>query len=400
MFYLGYLCMQPFNNVIMQKVQISKYIGVILLIWGGCLACMAAAKNFSQLAALRFLLGFFEAVTYPCIFLLISTFYRRTEQVFWFGVMFMSNGIAQILGGLIGFGIGQMPVYNGITPWKWIMIIFGAFTALLGLIYFFFLPDTPYSRWFRLTEDEKEIVELRVRDNAVVPTLKFNWDHIREALRESRFYCYCAISFLNNLQNGGFTLFGSLIIKDMGFSSLNAILLNMPVGAVSIICISFCTWLSRRYNQIIWPAIFAETLAIIAMIILISVPSGGVRLVGYYLNVSLTSCYVLLQGSISANTSGYTKKIFYTSGNMVAYTLGNFIGSLVLVQKEAPRYFGGLSCYLASNVLIIILLLYVRWNLTKLNRQRNADLSKAQESLVDGLEDLTDVQNKNFVYKV
>lgn len=86
----------------MQKLPISKYMGVILVIWGGSLLCMAFAHNFSQLAALRFLLGFFEATTYPCLFLLIASMYRRAEQVFWFGILFCSNSIAMICGPLIG----------------------------------------------------------------------------------------------------------------------------------------------------------------------------------------------------------------------------------------------------------------------------------------------------------
>jgi ACS family allantoate permease-like MFS transporter len=78
--------MQLPNNYMMQKFAISKYVGIILVIWGVCLFSMAFTNSFAQMAALRFLLGFFEAITYPCMFLLIATMYRRSEQVIGFGV--------------------------------------------------------------------------------------------------------------------------------------------------------------------------------------------------------------------------------------------------------------------------------------------------------------------------
>jgi ACS family allantoate permease-like MFS transporter len=144
--------MQLPNNYMLQKFPTSKYFGAVLVIWGAVLLSIAFTKTFSQIMALRFLLGFLEAATYPAMFLLIATMYRRSEQVTWFGVMFMSNGIAGILGSLIGVGILGMKTVGGISSWQWSMIIFGIVTAVLGFVYFFFLPDTPYSRWFRLTE--------------------------------------------------------------------------------------------------------------------------------------------------------------------------------------------------------------------------------------------------------
>ncbi|KAG1248560.1 hypothetical protein G6F68_013747 [Rhizopus microsporus] len=72
-FYLGFLVMQPINNYLLQRLPTSKYVGTVLVLWGASLACTALAKNFSQLAGLRFLLGFFEAITYPSMFLLVSS---------------------------------------------------------------------------------------------------------------------------------------------------------------------------------------------------------------------------------------------------------------------------------------------------------------------------------------
>lgn len=97
-------------------------------------------------------------------------------------------------------------------------IIWGAFTFSLGFVFFFFLPDRPKSRWFRLTAEEEKIVEERTLDNAVVQNKKIKMSHVYEALREPRLYCYFFLSLLLNLQNGALTLFSSQITTSMGFS--------------------------------------------------------------------------------------------------------------------------------------------------------------------------------------
>lgn len=98
------------------------------------------------------------------------------------------------------------------------MIIWGCVTTVLGVAFFFFLPDKPKSRWFRLTPDEEKIVNERTRDNTVIQNKQIRTEHMLEALKEPRFYAYVLISFLLDLQNGCVTIFSSQIIADMGFS--------------------------------------------------------------------------------------------------------------------------------------------------------------------------------------
>ncbi|CEP16023.1 hypothetical protein [Parasitella parasitica] len=382
-FYLGYLCMQLPNNFMMQKFPISKYIGVMLVLWGAVLFCMCFAHSFSQLAGLRFLLGFFESTTYPCIFLLIATMYRRSEQVVWFGIMFVSNNLSTVIGNTAAVGILKMPTVGFFSPWKWALVIYGSLTMAAGIVYFFFMPDRPDSRWFSLTEEERHIVEDRARDNAVVPNRKIKTDQIIEALKEPRLYCYCLISMFVNFQNGALTSFNTLIISDLGFSSTDTILLAMP----------------KRYSEVIYVAMGACVMSIIGLTLLIAIPSGGAKLMGIYLSGGCTPSYVLLQASIASNVSGYTKKIFYTAGNLVFYTIGNFVGPLLLRDNEAPRYFTGMGVYIAANVLSIVLFAYVRMVYVKANKKRHLDKNVNIAALPDDLEDITDVQNEHFVYR-
>ena len=98
------------------------------------------------------------------------------------------------------------------------MIILGCVSAGCGVITYLFLPDTPKSRWYQLTPAQITIVDERICDNKVVPNKVVNLNHIREALKEPRLYCYFLISLLLNLEHGCISIFSTTIIKTMGFS--------------------------------------------------------------------------------------------------------------------------------------------------------------------------------------
>lgn len=68
---------------------------------------------------MRFLLGFFEAGIYPSLTLLISTFYRRSEQVVRLGAFWICNGLALFIGGIVAYGIGHLTNVGGLKSWQW-----------------------------------------------------------------------------------------------------------------------------------------------------------------------------------------------------------------------------------------------------------------------------------------
>ncbi|KAH9866800.1 hypothetical protein J1614_008493 [Plenodomus biglobosus] len=59
--YIAQLVMQPIVAVLLVKLPMGKFMGVMVFTWGCILCGMAGAKNFAGLMATRFLLGAFEA---------------------------------------------------------------------------------------------------------------------------------------------------------------------------------------------------------------------------------------------------------------------------------------------------------------------------------------------------
>ncbi|KAG2226507.1 hypothetical protein INT45_014251 [Circinella minor] len=395
-FYLGYLLFQGPNSILIQRVPLAKYISILIILWGLVLTVTSEGKNFSQLAALRFLLGFFEAGIYPCCIMLISTMYRRREQAGRLGVVYICNGVAMAFGGLIGYGIGNMNDVGNKAPWQWIMIILGVVTIAFGLICFFCLVDNPRSRFLRLDAEQEKLVSLRLQDNAVVRTKEIKVSHMWEALCEPRFYCMVFASLLVNFQNGAMNTFSAIITKGFGFSSLNAILLSIPSGVVDCIFIIAAVWYNRRYGQTLYVACFFLVIAIIGLILLVAIPKPQIKLVGLYLSWAYCASYTLMLVCVANNVSGYTKKIFYSSGIIIGYTIGNFVGPLIMVSWQAPLYLGGMIGCMGANLVSIFLLLIARYFMAKVNRERQANIGN-NDAPLPGTDDLTDKEDTKFL---
>ncbi|KAI9488689.1 major facilitator superfamily domain-containing protein [Zychaea mexicana] len=369
-FFIGLMVVQIPNIYLFQRLPIAKYFGTFTVFWGISVGCTALVTDYPQLLALRFLIGFFESTSLCSGYLLVSIFYRRHEQVFWLGVLMAANFIGMSTSGLFGYAIGYMDGLAGMRAWKWLMIIWGSITVLFGILLFVFLPDTPYSRWFRLSEQEKKLMDARLLENGTVVTHRINLDHIKESLRDPRYYCYILITMLFVLQVACSTTFSSQMIHSMGFSQLNSVLLNVPIGVATILLIYLAIFLNRYFQQFCFVIIIMLAITMTGLILMCVVPLGPAQMAGIILS-NPAPCSVVIEACILNNISGFTKRTFFMTSFLIAYSMGNFIGPIMLLAREAPRYYSGLIGYLVADLIVCGLLLVVRYLNKRENKRRD-----------------------------
>ncbi|KAI9496085.1 major facilitator superfamily domain-containing protein [Zychaea mexicana] len=399
LFFLGYLIMQIPNQVLIQKFSIRRYLGVCIVVFGAVMLFTALAQTFAQLAALRFLLGFFEATCLPCLYIIVPHLYRREEQTFYFGIVTMCQGVGSVLGNLVAVGISQMGGERlGLEMWRWNHIIFGAITVLLGILCFFFLLDNPRSWMLRLTEEERHIVDKRTEDNAVIRSRKINYKHFLEALKEPRLYCIGLAAICINMQNGGLLVFSAQLIRTLGdFTPTESILLKIPGGVASTIFILGAAIVARRIRQIAYTGMVMCVISLSGVVVLAAVPHGSVKLLGYYLSWAMGGAGALYAAMVGTNVSGYSKKIFYNSVLVICSTLGSFIGPLVMLDHEAPRYTTGMVVYCVGNTVAFFCFLAARILMARENKRR---IANPPEKKLDVTEGWTDQEDRSFIYKL
>ncbi|KAI9478395.1 MAG: major facilitator superfamily domain-containing protein [Benjaminiella poitrasii] len=397
LFYLGYFIYQLPNNYLLQRFPIGKYMGTLLICWGAVTIGTAFGKNFTQLAVLRVLLGLFEAGTYPALFMIFNRLYRRSEQSACFGFLYLCNGLGSVVGSAAAVGIADLGTRNGIRAWQWGYIIWGTITVVTGIIAVFFLIDSPQSWFLQLTEEEKVIFEERIRDNAVVRKQQVKVSQYWEALKEPRLWLLFVASCAHNLQNGGLVTYSTVLVRGLGFTATESILLQIPSGAVTVLFIAFAVTLHRKTHQNIYTAVICYLLSALGCLLLAVLPNNGIKLLGYYFTWAQTGSYVMLISLIGSTVSGYSKKIFYNGVNMLAYTIGNFAGPLMLVEHTKPAYIPTMWGYFGGNILNILCFLAVRIILSRINKKR---LSERSNEPTDVYLNLTDKEDKNYIYSL
>lgn len=396
--------MWPMSYII-QKWRLGKTLGICSFIWSSLTLLMCACHNFGGLAALRFLMGFVECAIVPGCSLMISIFYtkseipHRTAIVF----MFMSSVINGALSALAStFG-------DEIPTWKYIFILIGSVSLVWSSFVIWYIPDSPINAKF-LTDREKYFTVKRVSDNKTgVENNEWKWDQVKEAFFDVRIYIVMLFNFGINIPNGGLSTFSSIIIHNLGFSSVKSSLMGIPTGVIASLASVFFTWCASRWtNKRCLLAIISLIVPLIGAIIIYVVPRShtGAQLVGLYFMYFYFASYVVMISCVQANTAGNTKKAITYGFNYLGYCGGAITGTQTFRSNQAPKYTGGFISMLVGYC-VCMLLSGVYWMIcvvmNKQKRERLALLEQDKEGVLvdpelEEVADLTDKQQPHFFY--
>lgn len=77
---------------------------------------------------------------------------------------------------------------GGYAGWKWVYIIEGIFSIVVGFAVWFGLPNDPSNAYF-LNAEEKQLMQVRAAQRAqYMGSEDFSWDEIKIALADPKLY--------------------------------------------------------------------------------------------------------------------------------------------------------------------------------------------------------------------
>ncbi|KAJ5279274.1 hypothetical protein N7478_004646 [Penicillium angulare] len=240
-FYVGQLVSEWPFIYLMSRLPLTKFVGTTVIIWGVICMCLAAPKNFAGFAAVRFLLGFSEGAVSPAFVTITSIWYRKKEHTTRTALWITMNGLAQVFGCLIMYGIGKNTLIT-IQPWRVLFLICGAMTVVAGIGFFVLMPNGPNDAWF-LNEREKQVLSLRLAsDREGGDKTAFSMMQLKEALFDPKAWTVFWFGVLVTMQSPVLT-FASLVIESIGYTKLQTVLYTAPSGALQILLLWIGTFL-------------------------------------------------------------------------------------------------------------------------------------------------------------
>lgn len=312
-------------------LPIAKYSAFSIIVWGVILTLFSVTHNFAGAAALRILLGVFEAAVTPGWTLITSQWYKKSEQGARTCLWFSFNGVASIIGGFIAYGLaeGGERGHFSVEAWKVLYILTGLLTVGLGIVFFIVVPDNQLkARW--LSEEDRILAVARVRENQQgIGNKRFKTYQFVEALKDPFTWAIVILSLAGNIPNGGISNFFSLLIVSFGYTAKQSLLLGTPSGAVEVVTLLLTGWLGDRCKNRLLISLFGVGLATFGSILLVALGDGAKvgKLIGFYLTLAAPSGFVIILSLISSNIAGYTKKTTVAALYLIAYCVGNIVGT-------------------------------------------------------------------------
>ena len=153
LFFLSYALFEVPSNLLLVKFGAR-----IMITWGVIAAGMRFVRTPVQFYVMRFLLGLAEAGFFPGVIYYLT---------FWFPAEVRGRAISRfyvawplstvVMGALAGTLLGLQGKL-GLAGWQWLLLLEGLPAIVMGIVIFFFLPDTPRdARW--LSAGEKAWIE-------------------------------------------------------------------------------------------------------------------------------------------------------------------------------------------------------------------------------------------------
>ncbi len=294
--------------------------------WGIIATLTGVCKNFAGLVVCRPLLGVVEGPLFPAMALYLTFFYTRQEIALRIGYFFVSAAISGAFGGLLGYAIGFMDHVGGQRAWRWIFIIEGLPSVVMGICLYFGLADDAETAYY-LNASEKEMMRKRkAKENELSTSADmFLWKDVIKGLTDWKIYVMCAAQFGADVMLYGFSNFLPTIIKGLGtWNNYQVQLLTIPcyaTGAIAYLIIARISDVQQKRGIYV---IGSGIVSVVGYAILAADVSSGAHYFGCFL-VAM-GLYILVGvpvAWISSNQPRYGKR---ATAIGLQLTIGNSAG--------------------------------------------------------------------------
>ncbi|KAJ5946049.1 hypothetical protein N7454_002888 [Penicillium verhagenii] len=342
--FVTYCLFEVPSNLVIKKLRPSRYIATISVLWGIIATLTGITQSYGGLIACRVLLGVVEAGLFPGFLTYLTIFYNKREIALRTGYLFSSAAIAGAFGGLLAYGIGFMDGICGLRGWRWIMILEGIPTVILGIATWFFLADDPDTAYYLDKEERMLVARLRSRYIGQTESAqKFHWADVKEGALDWKIYAFCISQFGVDTMLYGYSTFLPTIIEGMGDWTVPEVqALTIPCYGLGATAYLSMAWLSDRTQHRAFFTCLFSAISVVGYGILISDASSGVHYfgalmvaLGLYVAVGLPLAW------LPTNLPRYGKRTFATGLQLTFGNISGVMSPFLYKNSEGPRFVRG-----------------------------------------------------------
>ncbi|EMD42289.1 hypothetical protein CERSUDRAFT_90901 [Gelatoporia subvermispora B] len=385
LFRLCFLLAELPSQLISKRVGPDVWIPSQMVLWSLVSGAQYWLSGRASFLATRCLLGFMQGGFIPDVILYLSYFYTKTElpiRLAWFWV---SNYMATLIGAFFATGILQLRTVTGRAGWRYLFLLEGVLTLVVGLISFFMMPPSPTQTkaWYRpngwFNEREETIIVNRVlRDdpsksdmhNRQGLTPKMIWN----VLKDWRMWPLYVLGMTHMIPVTPPQTYLTLSLRNLGFDTIQSNLLTVPSTVLGIITLLIACYLSEIWNSRTGATIILQFWALPLLIALYTFNSHTSQWV-YFTVVTLITGYPYVHpvqvawASTNSNSVG-TRTVSASIYNMFVQA-GTIISSYIYRADDAPLYKRGNRALIGITVMNIAIYVFTYFFYREINRRRD-----------------------------
>ncbi|CAN9460502.1 unnamed protein product [Alternaria alternata] len=310
----------------------------------------------------------------------LLTIFYISYIVFGFLAIILANTFA----GALAYGITSGN--PGMAKWRVLFLVEGLPTVVMSAVAFFFLPDSPEKAKF-LTEEEKAVARARgvAQAGAATRIGSIDWKEILEGLMDVKGWILGLMYFSGNVAFSSLPVFLPTILKEMGFSSVNAQGLTAPPFFLSFITVIVTCYIADRTQQRGITIAILTAIGGIGYVILATTKSVAARYFGVFLAAAgIFPAIGNILPWVTNNQGSDTRRGFGIVILNLVGQCGPLLGTRLYPTSEGPLYVKGQSICAGFMFLFCLLSLLLRTILVWENKKLDRKYGTLQEAAARG----------------
>lgn len=342
-FFVPYIIFEIPSNIILKKFKPHMWLSFCMVMFGLMTVVMGLTRNYGGILATRFFLGLFEAGMFPGCFYLLACWYKRAEAQKRYSFFFSSTTLAGAFGGLLAAAIGNMDGLAGYKAWRWVFILEGAFTCLIGALFWFAIPDFPEeAKW--LSDNERAFLKAKLEADTGESHRHghMSMKSVLKTLGDWRILVGGVMYFGLIVPAYGYAYFSPQIVRNLGYSPIETQLRSVPPWACAfgfaMLTATFSDFIRHRFLFALVPI----CIGLSGFIILFNI-HGPVQIMTQY-----SALFLCAMGTYSAmpiivcwfacNLGSHARRAVGTGWQVGFGNIGGIIASFAFLTSEAPAY--------------------------------------------------------------
>jgi MFS transporter, ACS family, tartrate transporter len=193
LFFLSYAACEVPSNLLLYRFGARRWLARIMVSWGVIAMAMVFVRTPTEFYIGRFALGVAEAGFFPGVIFYVSQWFPIELRARSISRFYVAWPLSVVVMGVLAGALMGLDGHLGLTGWQWLFAVEGLPAVLLGVVFFFVLPDSPATaRW--LTDPERNAVLARQQSPAAQHSPKQH-DAIGPALRDPRVWLLGIFNF-------------------------------------------------------------------------------------------------------------------------------------------------------------------------------------------------------------